>query len=356
MNNKIPKLREWQLSDAASLAENANNIHIWNNLRDAFPHPYTEENGRQFIAIAINKPKPATLLAIDIDGKAVGSIGITLHTDVERIAAELGFFIGENYWNKGIMTQIVQDMLTYVFLNFPGLKKIYATPFGFNIASQRVLKKAGFKREAILEQAAIKNGNVIDEHYYSVLRCWWRIKIAHRYFRQEDFPVLEDLLYEAIFQPEGAEPLPRDIIKKPEIDAYIRDFGKKRGDYCLLAESNGKVVGGVWLRILDGEIKGFGHIDSETPELAIAVFKEYRNMGIGRGLMNNLIDLALMNVGRSCKQISLSVDKENYAVGMYRKLGFEVVKENERDYVMVLERNRRSLIQENRSAQKRGWS
>jgi RimJ/RimL family protein N-acetyltransferase len=273
-------LREWQLSDAASLAENANNIAIWNNLRDALPHPYTEEDGKQFITMAMNMPKPATLLAIEVDGKAVGSIGITLHTDVERISAELGYFIGEKYWNRGIMTEVVKEMTEYAFLRFPELRKIYATPFGFNIASQRVLQKAGFEREAILKQAAIKNGEVIDLHYYSILKSQWS-RVIHRFSREEDRPLLENLLYEAIFQPESAEPLPRDIIKKPEIDVYIRDFGKKQGDFCLFAELNGKTVGGAWLRILDGEIKGYGNIDSETPELAIAVLKEYRNMGIG---------------------------------------------------------------------------
>jgi RimJ/RimL family protein N-acetyltransferase len=264
-------LREWQLSDAASLAENVNNIRIWNNLRDAFPHPYTEEDGRQFITTALNISEPATLLAIEVEGKAVGSIGITLHKDVERIIAELGYFIGENYWNRGIMTEVVKEMVSYVFLNFPELCKIYATPFDFNIASQRVLQKAGFEREAILKQAAIKNGKVINLHYYSILKNQWRSRIMHRFFREKDRPLLEDLLYEAIFQPEGAEPLPRDIIKKPEIDVYICDFGKKQGDFCMFAELNGKTVGGAWLRILNGEPKGYSNIDSETPELAVAV-------------------------------------------------------------------------------------
>ena len=163
------ELREWRLSDAASLAENANNMNIWNNLRDALPHPYSEENGKQFIVMAISQPKPATFFAIVVDGKAVGSIGISLHTDVERITAELGYFIGEKYWNRGIMTEVVKQMVAYSFANFP-LRKIYATPFDFNLASHKVLQKAGFEREAILKQAAIKNGIVVDLHYYSFIK------------------------------------------------------------------------------------------------------------------------------------------------------------------------------------------
>ena len=220
--NQHFELREWKLTDTASLAENANNINIWNNLRDALPYPYSEKDGREYIEMALSLPKPATLLAIVVDGKAVGSIGIFPRTDVERISAELGYFIGEKYWNKGIMTEAVKQMVTYVFTNFPQLHKIYATPFDFNIASHKVLQKAGFKQEAILKQAAIKNDKIIDLHYYSLLKSQWRSKVYHRFYTQDDFPLLEKLLYEAIFQPEGAEPLPYDIIKKPEIYNYIK--------------------------------------------------------------------------------------------------------------------------------------
>ena len=339
--NKNFILREWLLSDAASLAENANNINIWNNLRDSFPHPYSEENGKEFIKMALSQPKPATLLAIVVDGKAVGSIGIFLHTDVERISAELGYFIGENYWNKGIMTEAIKEMVAYAFTNFPQLRKIYATPFDFNIASQKVLQKARFEREAILKQAAIKNNKIIDLHYYSLLKSQWTKNVHHRFFNQADFPLLEELLYEAIYQIEGAEPLPRDIIKKPEIYNYIKDFGKRKGDFCMFAEFNGKTVGGAWVRILDGDLQGYGYIDSATPELAIAVLKKYRNLGIGRGLMYNIIDLALINGLRGYKQISLSVDKANdIAVKMYKKFGFEILHENEHDYIMVLKLKR----------------
>ena len=196
------------------------------------------------------------------------------------------------------------------------------------------MQKAGFEREAILKQAAIKNEKIIDLHYYSLLKSQWRSKTHHRFYAQDDFPLLEDFLYESIFLPEGTEPPPRDIIKRPEIYNYINGFGQKQGDFCMFAEFNGKTVGAAWLRILDGEIKGYGNIDSETPELAMAVLKKYRNMGIGKRLMYNIIDLTFHSKGY--KQISLSVQKENYAVKMYKKFGFEIVKENEDDYIMVL--------------------
>lgn len=163
------ELRPWRLSDAPSLAGNANSMAIYNNLRDAFPHPYTVEDGLSFIRRAMSIPDPATLMAIVVDGYAAGSIGITPRADVERITAEIGYFIGEKYWNKGIMTEALKAMTDYAFTRFP-LLKLYATPFDYNIASQRVLQKAGYELEAVLKRGAIKNGSIVDLHYYSILK------------------------------------------------------------------------------------------------------------------------------------------------------------------------------------------
>ena len=167
MNNNY-ELREWRISDVASLAENADNIHIWNNVRDYFPHPYSEEDGKRFIEMVSVKPKPAVDFAIVVDEKAVGGIGIVPQKDVERISAEMGFWLGEKYWNRGIMTEAVKQMAGYVFTNFP-LRKIFTLIYDFNIASQKALQKAGFELEAILKHAAIKNGKIIDLHYYSLI-------------------------------------------------------------------------------------------------------------------------------------------------------------------------------------------
>ena len=160
-------LRQWRLADKTSLAKHADNIRIWNNVRDYFPNPYTEKDGEEFISMVITKPAPATDFAIDIAGKAVGGIGVVLKSDVEKITAEIGYWLGEDYWKKGIMTTVVKEMVNYIFANLP-ITKIYAGVFDFNIASQRVLEKAGFTNEAILKKAAIKNGKVIDLHYYSI--------------------------------------------------------------------------------------------------------------------------------------------------------------------------------------------
>ncbi len=163
------ELREWRLSDSESLARYADNIHIWNNLRDVFPNPYTINDGVIFISMAIAKPRPAVDLAIDIDGEAVGGIGIVPQFDVERITAEIGYWLGEKYWNKGIMTKAVNKMVEYAFANFP-LQKLYAPVFEYNLASMRVLEKAGFEKEAIHKKGAVKNNKVIDLHYYTLLK------------------------------------------------------------------------------------------------------------------------------------------------------------------------------------------
>jgi len=162
-------LREWRLSDKESLAEHADNIGIWNCVRDYFPHPYTIKDGEEFITMVMGKPKPAVDLAIEIEGRAVGGVGIVLQQDVERVGAEIGYWLGERYWNRGVMTDVIKKMVEYSFANFH-IQKLYATIFDFNIASQRVLEKAGFEKEAVLKQAAIKNDKIIDLHYYGLIK------------------------------------------------------------------------------------------------------------------------------------------------------------------------------------------
>lgn len=148
-----------------------------------------------------------------------------------------------------------------------------------------------------------------------------------RELKKCEIKLLDTFLYEAIFIPEGVPEPSKDIINHPDLQIYISDFGKK-DDICYVAEVEGKVVGAVWTRI----INDYGHIDDETPSLSISILKEYRNLGIGTKLMKQII-LALKEKGY--KQVSLSVQKVNNAVRMYKKVGFEIVHENEEDYIMV---------------------
>ena len=148
-----------------------------------------------------------------------------------------------------------------------------------------------------------------------------------REIRENEYYVLSEFLYEAIFIPVGMEKPPKAIIEQPELQVYIADFGKS-DDWCLVAEVKEKIVGAVWVRIMDD----YGHIDDETPSFAISLYEEYRNMGIGTALMRDMLEF-LKNKGY--KRTSLSVQKANYAVRMYQKVGFEVIDENEEEYIMV---------------------
>ncbi len=143
-----------------------------------------------------------------------------------------------------------------------------------------------------------------------------------------EIPLLDDFLYEAIFIPEGVPAPPRSIIDNEELQVYVKDFGKRPDDRCLVAECDGKVVGAVWTRIMDD----YGHVADDTPSLAMSLYREYRNRGIGTALLERMLEL-LRNDGY--KQVSLSVQKENYAVRMYRKVGFVMEKETEEEYIMV---------------------
>jgi len=136
-----------------------------------------------------------------------------------------------------------------------------------------------------------------------------------RQLQKEDYPVLEDFLYHAIYLPPDAEPVPREIIYEPEIYIYVKDFGGK-DDCGVVAEHNGQVVGAAWTRI----IPAYGHIDNETPELAISVLPSFQGKGIGVKMMNSLFDLLRE---RGYKQTSLSVQKDNPAVRFYERLGYE---------------------------------
>lgn len=149
-----------------------------------------------------------------------------------------------------------------------------------------------------------------------------------REMKSSETPLLEDFLYEAIFQPDETNLAPKSIVRKPELQVYIEDFGKKKDDYCLCAEAGDKIIGAVWVR----NIKGYGSIDDVTPEFAISLYKEYRGQGIGTAMMKKMLEY-LKNSGY--KQTSLAVQKANYALKMYLAVGFKIVGENEEEYIMV---------------------
>ena len=158
-------VRSCQNGDEDSLVLHADNRKIWLNLRDRFPHPYTRADAQQWIQI-VQERKPETNFAIDVGGKAVGGISVMLHDDVERCSAEVGYWLGEAFWGQGIMTAVLRVVTDYTFKEF-SLTRIYAVPFARSASSVKVLEKAGFILEGVLQRSAIKDGVILDQLMYA---------------------------------------------------------------------------------------------------------------------------------------------------------------------------------------------
>ena len=164
------KIRKWKLTDAKDIAVALSNKKIQDNLRDGLPYPYSEQDGIDFISSMLSANEDETFaFAITLDDKAIGSIAVFRQQNIHRQTAEMGYYIAEEYWGKGIMTDAVKQICEYVFKN-SDILRIYAEPFAYNIGSCRVLEKTGFQYEGTLRNNAVKNGKVIDMKMYSLLR------------------------------------------------------------------------------------------------------------------------------------------------------------------------------------------
>ena len=196
-----------------------------------------------------------------------------------------------------------------------GVKQRYDGTFtgtltdGAGVTAQ-LLMENGFRCIDVEDLADIHNGVLI------------------RKLRAGETALLKDFLYEAIFIPEGVEPPARDIVEQPELRLYYEDFGRGSADHCLVAEAEGDVVGAVWTRIMND----YGHVDDKTPSFAISLLPKYRGLGIGTRLMKDM--LALLKE-QGFRRASLAVQKANYAVRMYKNVGFEIVDENDEEFIMV---------------------
>jgi ribosomal-protein-alanine N-acetyltransferase len=161
------QVRSWRPADVESLVRYANNRQIWLNLRDRFPSPYTRRDGREFIRHVLRHP-PETAFAIAVGDEAVGGIGFIVQADVERVSAEIGYWLGEPFWGRGIVTEALVAVTRYA-LGVHGLTRIYAVPFASNVGSCRVLEKAGYVLEARLHRSAIKDGQIVDQCQYAFI-------------------------------------------------------------------------------------------------------------------------------------------------------------------------------------------
>jgi RimJ/RimL family protein N-acetyltransferase len=161
-------LRTWTDGDVTSLALWANNRRIWINLRDAFPHPYTADDAAEWLA-KVREISNAILLAIDVDGAAVGSIGVFRLDDVYKRSAEIGYWLAEPFWNRGIVTEAVAAITDVAFRELE-VVRIQAAIYAWNPASMRVLEKCGYVREGVLKKSVWKDGNLVDSVMYARLR------------------------------------------------------------------------------------------------------------------------------------------------------------------------------------------
>jgi Acetyltransferases, including N-acetylases of ribosomal proteins len=165
-------LRLWRMDDAESLVRHANNVNVARQLRDRFPHPYSRANASAFLKAATSAPE-ASNLAIEIDSYAIGAIGYVAGIDVERYSAEIGYWLGEAYWGRGIATEALILMTTHVFESM-NMLRLFAVPFADNAGSIRVLEKAGYVREAILRSSSVKYGQPRDQLMYARVNENWR--------------------------------------------------------------------------------------------------------------------------------------------------------------------------------------
>ncbi|MCL1848915.1 MAG: GNAT family N-acetyltransferase [Clostridiales bacterium] len=164
------ELRKWRLEDAADVAEALNNRNVQDNLRDGIPFPYTEMDAIDYISMTLAADKDSLFaFAISAEGKTVGSIAVSRLENVHRLTAELGYYIAEPYWNRGITTEAVREICRYVFAH-TDIVRIFAEPYAYNTASCRVLEKAGFQLEGVLRQNAVKNGRILDMKMYSFVK------------------------------------------------------------------------------------------------------------------------------------------------------------------------------------------
>jgi [ribosomal protein S5]-alanine N-acetyltransferase len=169
-------VRPWQHSDGASLVVHANNINVAKSLRDRFPHPYTRKDAGDFLAHAAASPDPSNL-AIDVGGDAVGGIGYVPGQDVERFSAEIGYWLGESFWGRGIATEALELVTAYAFEQL-NMLRLFALPFADNAASIRVLEKAGYRSEGLLRASSVKYGVPKDQLLYARVNEQWKAPLA----------------------------------------------------------------------------------------------------------------------------------------------------------------------------------
>ena len=294
---KIPcTIRKWRLSDAADLAKALSNKKILNNLRDGLPYPYTEQDARDYITAMLAADENDTFAyAVTVDDRAIGSIGAFRQDNIHGRTAELGYYLAEEYWGKGIMTDAVRQLCDLIFTT-TDIIRIFAEPFTYNRGSRRVLEKAGFQYEGLLRQNAVKNGRTEDMAMYALTRSPEPYLVKR--LSEEDLPGAKDLIWEVFCQfeaPDYPEEGVREFRKILEDEAYIRSL-----DFYG-AYAKGELAGVLAVR--------------EPRHISFFFVKEaWQSRGIGRRLFET--------IRQDYERQEFTVNSSPYAVKVYRCLGF----------------------------------
>ena len=288
-------IRPWETADAKSLAAALSNPHVLCRLRDGLPDPYTEQDAADYInAMRHADPNTTFAYAIDLDGSAVGSIGAFRQSNIHVRTAELGYYLAEEYWGQGIMTQAVNRLCEKVFAE-TDILRIYAEPFASNIGSRRVLEKAGFQLEGILKQNAVKNGRVMDMALYARVKEPYTV----RRLTEEEIPAALSLALE--------------VFSEFESPVYSEE-GTEEFRKCLQDETY--LAGIAYYGAFDGETL-VGEIGIRTEKRHICFFfvkGDYHRKGIGTKLFRQL----LTDVPNG----AITLHASPYGLPFYKALGF----------------------------------
>lgn len=289
-------LRKWRMSDAKDLAAALNNEKILNNLRDGLPFPYTEQDASDYIAAMLAADGNDTFAyAITIDGCVVGSIGAFRQNNIHRQTAELGYYLAEEYWGRGIMTEAIRQICSQIFES-TDILRIYAEPFSYNAGSRCALEKAGFTFEGTMKNNAVKNGKVLDMSLYSLTRCTKPYSV--RRLSPEEIPEALELCWRVFQAFEAPEYSPEGV---DAFRASLDDRERTRNLAFYGALEEDKLVGVLCMR--------------EPQHIAdFFVDAAYHRRGIGR----QLFEAMRLDYSRQV----FTVNSSPYAVEVYRHLGF----------------------------------
>lgn len=328
-------LRPWEIEDAENLYQYAKDDRI--GPIAGWPVHTSVANSREIIQNVLSKPE-CYAICLKEDSQVIGSIGLLIgkksRLDLLETEGEIGYWIGVPFWGQGLIPEAINAIVQHAFEDIQ-LDQLYCGYFDGNNQTKRAQEKCGFLFHQTNSNAFCP---LLEERRIEHVTCltrkqWEKNKAFHiREMKPEEYNLLEEFLYQAIFIPEWfKEEIPRNIIyDDPKIYAAIDSFGEKPDDYALVAEMDDTIVGVVWVGIR----KEYGHIDDETPSFSISLLKEYRQQGIGTELMKCMLDFLKK---KGYKKVSLGVNKENYAVKMYEKVGFKVVGDgaDETEYLML---------------------